>query len=87
MIEFYNIHPEYKSLPFFITGESYAGKYIPIFAKTIIDYNIEQSAVGGYQIPLKALVIGDPLTAPPLQRVMMPTIGKALNIYDDNQVK
>jgi carboxypeptidase C (cathepsin A) len=32
LIGFYNLHPEFKSVPFFITGESYAGKYIPLFA-------------------------------------------------------
>jgi carboxypeptidase C (cathepsin A) len=32
MLGFYEVHPDYLKVPFYITGESYAGKYIPIFA-------------------------------------------------------
>jgi hypothetical protein len=31
-------------------------------------------------------VIGDPLTSPPIQRNLMPTIPRALNVLDDSQM-
>jgi carboxypeptidase C (cathepsin A) len=39
MLGFYQLYPEYLNRPFYITGESYAGKYIPLFAYNIINYN------------------------------------------------
>jgi carboxypeptidase C (cathepsin A) len=66
MIGFYAKHPEFKTVPFYLTGESYAGKYIPIMAKTILEYNAKQTGPSDFKIPLKGLIIGDPLTSPPI---------------------
>lgn len=38
-LEFYKMYPEFKNTKLLITGQSYAGKYLPIFAKHIIDHN------------------------------------------------
>ncbi|CAD8122173.1 unnamed protein product [Paramecium sonneborni] len=46
--------------PWFIFGESYAGKYVPTIAKAILDYNLNAQK----QIPLKGIGIGDPFTDP-----------------------
>ncbi|CAD8127868.1 unnamed protein product [Paramecium sonneborni] len=46
--------------PWFIFGESYAGKYVPTIAKAILDYNIQATT----PIPLKGIGIGDPFTDP-----------------------
>ncbi|BES90578.1 Carboxypeptidase [Nesidiocoris tenuis] len=35
LVQFFQLFPEYKKNKFFITGESYAGKYIPALAHTI----------------------------------------------------
>lgn len=59
----YDLHPDLKDLPLYITGESYAGKYIPIFCQTILNYNDGLSA-GDFAIPLTAALIGDPFNAP-----------------------
>lgn len=48
-----NAFPEYKNRDFFITGESYAGHYVPQLAKLIV-----QSKKG---INLKGIAIGNPL--------------------------
>ncbi|KAF2305436.1 hypothetical protein P3X46_004746 [Hevea brasiliensis] len=45
--------PEYKSRDFFITGESYAGHYVPQLAKLIVD--------SGLNFRLKGIAIGNPL--------------------------
>lgn len=36
LLEFYKSYPELSENPFYITGESYAGHWIPALAKLII---------------------------------------------------
>lgn len=43
--EFLGIHPELVDRPFFITGESYAGHYIPVIATRIIRGNKEKTGI------------------------------------------
>ena len=38
----YKEYPEYQTRDFLITGESYAGKYLPQLATTIHNYNLNQ---------------------------------------------
>ncbi|WCJ33313.1 serine carboxypeptidase-like 45 [Euphorbia peplus] len=45
--------PEYKDRPFFITGESYAGHYVPQLGKLILDL--------GLKFNFKGIAIGNPL--------------------------
>ncbi len=40
-------YPEYANRDFLITGESYAGKYLPQLATTIHKYNLKQKEQGG----------------------------------------
>ena len=54
---FYVKHPEMKDRDFFITGESYGGRYEPAFASAIIDYNL--NAADKDKIPLKGVLIGN----------------------------
>lgn len=39
MLGFLEKYPEFKTRKFYISGESYAGKYIPIFASHVLNYN------------------------------------------------
>jgi len=55
--EFYQIYPEYAARDFYISGESYAGHYIPAFAARIIQGNNQKE--GPYQVNLKAIAIGN----------------------------
>ncbi|KAJ4970613.1 hypothetical protein NE237_003712 [Protea cynaroides] len=48
--------PEYKNREFYITGESYAGHYVPELAYTIL----QQNNKGGTFINLKGISIGNP---------------------------
>ncbi|KAI5059310.1 hypothetical protein GOP47_0025629 [Adiantum capillus-veneris] len=60
---FLNYHPEYRSLDFFVSGESYAGHYIPALATRIQEYN----AQGKAYINLKGIAMGNGLTQPDIQ--------------------
>lgn len=64
--EFFSLHPEYATLSLYITGESYAGKYIP----SIADYILTQNEKGGYKINLKGVGIGNGLMYPNVQRLI-----------------
>ena len=46
-----------KDREFYITGESYGGRYEPAFASAIIDYN--SNATDEDRIPLKGVLIGN----------------------------
>lgn len=60
---FFQQHPELESKPFYLAGESYAGKYLPQLAIRII------SETGTTpQINLKGLLIGDAWVNPRLQQ-------------------
>ena len=44
---FYELHPEFDACPLYLTGESYAGKYISYAGAYIVDNAAEHSKVGG----------------------------------------
>ncbi|KAL5677676.1 hypothetical protein ACJX0J_013807, partial [Zea mays] len=50
--------PEYKSRPFYISGESYAGHYIPQLAATVLIQNSYNSKTA---INLRGILVGNPL--------------------------
>jgi len=43
VVDFFKKFPEYRKSRFYISGESYAGKYIPDLAVLIDKYNIAAS--------------------------------------------
>jgi len=52
---FFELHPEYRNLDFYIFGESYAGKYVPWLAYTILQENEKATN----KISLKGIGVGD----------------------------
>lgn len=54
------LHPEYAGNAFYIAGESYAGKYVPWLASTILNNNGNAKT----KINLKGIAIGDGWTQP-----------------------
>ncbi|CAN7132809.1 unnamed protein product [Brassica rapa subsp. narinosa] len=58
LMRWFSKFPELKSRDFFLTGESYAGHYIPQLADAILSYNRESS---GFKINVKGIAIGNPL--------------------------
>uniref|UniRef100_A0A7N0ZS57 Carboxypeptidase n=1 Tax=Kalanchoe fedtschenkoi TaxID=63787 RepID=A0A7N0ZS57_KALFE len=61
---FFTEHPEFAENDFYITGESYAGHYIPAFAARVHQGN---KAGEGIHINLKGFAIGNGLTDPGIQ--------------------
>ncbi|WCJ41576.1 Serine carboxypeptidase-like [Euphorbia peplus] len=61
---FFKKHPELVNNDFYITGESYAGHYIPAFASRVHKGNKNKE---GLHINLKGFAIGNGLTNPAIQ--------------------
>ncbi|XP_058082946.1 serine carboxypeptidase-like [Magnolia sinica] len=61
---FFTEHPQFAKNDFYITGESYAGHYIPAFASRVHQGN---KAKEGIHINLKGFAIGNGLTDPAIQ--------------------
>lgn len=80
--EFYTCHPIYRNAPLYLTGESYAGKYIPYIAKEITDKNKENA-----QIPLKGIALGDGWIDPEKQTADQIAYAYMLGMVDTKQRK
>jgi carboxypeptidase C (cathepsin A) len=39
LLALYDMYPEFKTRELFITGQSFAGKYLPLFGYHILNYN------------------------------------------------
>ena len=64
MEEFFKKHPEYSNNPVYITGESYAGKYIPYI---VTEIHRRKKQVRGKRVNLVGFAIGDGWINPELQ--------------------
>lgn len=58
MMKWLEKFPAFKSRALFLTGESYAGHYIPQLAVALLDYNSHST---GFKFNLKGVAIGNPL--------------------------
>ena len=76
-------YPAFEEKPLYLTGESYAGKYIPEYSWYILETN---NHLGKDRYNLSASLIGDPYTAPLTQRTHMYMVPQALNILDDSNM-
>jgi hypothetical protein len=66
---FVNKFPELSNGPFYISGESYAGVYIPTLSKELLNDPIAKETV-----PLKGIMVGDPCTDNDAQRDSMDSL-------------
>lgn len=66
LVQFLKLFPEYQLSPFFVSGESYAGKYIPAIGFEIYKNNKMLAEFGANDLPinLKGLFMGNALTDP-----------------------
>lgn len=60
LTQFFQVFPEIRENPFYISGESYAGKYVPAIGHTIHQKNPNASE----KINLQGLIIGNGLSDP-----------------------
>eukprot|EP01102_Stenamoeba_stenopodia_P019147 TRINITY_DN713_c0_g1_i1.p1 TRINITY_DN713_c0_g1~~TRINITY_DN713_c0_g1_i1.p1 ORF type:complete len:447 (-),score=93.55 TRINITY_DN713_c0_g1_i1:92-1432(-) len=60
---FFDLYPEYGQLPFYIFGESYAGKYVPWLATTVLTNNNNAAN----KINLRGIGVGDGWVDPEIQ--------------------
>jgi len=68
--EFYHQLPQYKNNSLYITGESYAGHYVPAISHYIWEMNKEANE--NEKIPLEGLAIGNGLTNTEIQYTTYP---------------
>ena len=61
VVSFFEKFPELRRNKLYLTGESYAGVYVPTLARSILDYNDAQSG-NESRIPLAGVAVGDPCT-------------------------
>ncbi|XP_039117637.1 serine carboxypeptidase II-2-like [Dioscorea cayenensis subsp. rotundata] len=59
LTKWFKRYPQYKGRDFYISGESYAGHYVPQLAQVIVRYN---NATGDKSINLKGYMVGNALT-------------------------
>eukprot|EP01132_Coremiostelium_polycephalum_P005188 gene5188-6458_t len=80
--QFFQVYPEYRNNDFYITGESYAGKYIPALAYYI--YNQNQQSYNE-KIKLTGIAIGDGLCDPITQVTQYANLAFYLGLADVDQ--
>ncbi|KAJ9118615.1 hypothetical protein QFC22_003835 [Naganishia vaughanmartiniae] len=59
---FFQTFKEFKGREYFMSGESYGGRYLPVFASAILDGNKDLVAKGLDPINLKGVLIGNGIT-------------------------
>lgn len=59
LLNWFERFPQYKGRDFYITGESYAGHYVPQLSQAIVKHNLEKKAKS---INLKGYMVGNALT-------------------------
>ncbi|KAG5343262.1 VCP carboxypeptidase, partial [Acromyrmex heyeri] len=79
LVQFFLLFPELQNNDFFVTGESYAGKYVPAVSYTINNYNIKAKT----KINLKGLSIGNGLCDPENQLLYSDYLYQ-LGLIDEN---
>lgn len=82
LLDFYQKHQEYANSPLYITGESYAGKYIPYITEEITKRNQSGSA-----IPLEGIALGNGWMKPEEQTADQIVFAYMLGMVDNNQRK
>ncbi|KAJ8517358.1 hypothetical protein ONZ45_g5449 [Pleurotus djamor] len=59
---FFETFKQFQGRPLHLSGESYGGRYLPVFASEIVDQNTIAAAAGQPTINLKSVLIGNGIT-------------------------
>ncbi|KAL8166587.1 hypothetical protein V2J09_008086 [Rumex salicifolius] len=79
---FFEAHPQFVNNDFYITGESYAGHYIPAFASRVHRGNKVNE---GIHINLKGFAIGNGLTDPAVQYKAYPDYALQMGLIKESE--
>ncbi|XP_019617541.1 PREDICTED: probable serine carboxypeptidase CPVL [Branchiostoma belcheri] len=83
LLQFYQIYTDFHKNDFYITGESYAGKYVPA-----LSYKIHmENPTAKFKINFKGMAIGDGLCDPINQYPALPAFLYNTGLCDENQAK
>ncbi len=86
LIGFYKMFPEAKKRELWVTGESYAGKYVPALSHHILEKNREVVAVNKVAspeyLPIAGMAVGNGLTDPISQEPAKPVYAWSLGLID-----
>ncbi|XP_061355615.1 serine carboxypeptidase-like 50 [Gastrolobium bilobum] len=80
---FVQLDPVFKHRPIYITGESYAGKYVPAIGYYILEKNAQLQ--GSERVNLAGVAIGDGLTDPVTQVVTHAANAYYVGLINDRQ--
>lgn len=69
LVAFFKLHPEYSNLELYLSGQSYAGKYIPALTRRILDANRDPRQ---FHLNLQGIAIGNGLVDGLIQRLIKP---------------
>jgi len=83
LYKFYVMYSDLMPHGLYLAGESYAGKYLPLYIHDMLEHNKVNK---DFQFPIKGLFIGDPFPSPLLQRTSMHYVAQGLNILSDYQL-
>jgi vitellogenic carboxypeptidase-like protein len=78
LLQFYERFPRFRRAPLLMTGESYAGRYVPAAAAHIV----RQNDAGAERIPLAGIAVGDGIVSPIDQRAVFPEQGHGAYLVD-----
>ena len=62
VLEWYNKFPEYRHNDLYISGESYAGVYVPYLSYYIYQHNLEHANDDTFKPNLKGFAVGNGVT-------------------------
>ena len=83
MTNFYALYPEFESRDLYLSGESYAGKFVPRYTYQLLE---ENTSLGYSKFNVSAALIGDPFVSPLTQRTHMHVLAEALNILNESNL-
>jgi len=62
ILGFYKKYPEFRENDLYISGESYAGLYVPYTVNSILHYNERAKRRGDFQPNIKGMMVGNGVT-------------------------